>query len=501
MSVLQDYQDKHKSLQTDLSLALSRQSKMLALSVAPIAAFLILWNSPFWLLLLLLPIAGFALRGYLRCRRRSARLGRLSRFYETGVDRIKGTWQGKGLSGEEFTRPGHLYERDLNILGAGSLFELLCTARTELGQRSLAGYLLDLPGLPESVSRQEAVKELQTRTDLREEACLLGRYSFQGCEWEAFRQWLDAPVVRASRIIPWILALSGSVLGISVLLAWAAPPVPGRWTELAPLLVPLLLIQAVFGLVLRKRVRPVLEGTRKLGSDLTVLRQGLALLGRQRFTSTKLAGIVNRLRGPASASTVRKLERLTRAVDECNKQWFFAFALVLLIRPQLALAIERWKAQHGDSLKDWLDAWGEFEALNALGCYGHEHPDDVFPELLDGLPEFEARALGHPLIAESVCVRNDLRLDSVPKVLPGQRVQHGRQEHVPARHGDQRRSGIGRSAHSSLPRQTFLLRGMRVLFGDRLLARGQVAVHGGGGSFARNLARHFRPEAGLVCDR
>jgi hypothetical protein len=415
MSVLQEYQGKRQSLQNDLSQAQSRQSAMLAVLGAAIAAFLIFWNSPFWFLLLLVPIAGFALRGYLLCRRRSARLGRLGRFYEAGLDRIKGTWQGKGLSGEEFARPGHLYERDLDILGAGSLFELLCTARTELGQRSLAGYLLDLPGLPESASRQEAVKELRPRADLREEACLLGRYSFQSCEWEPFRQWLDAPAVTAPRVIPWILAVSSSVLGISVLLAWAAPPVSGRWTELAPLLIPLLLIQAVFGLLLRNRVRPVLEGTRKLGSDLTVLRQGLALLERQQFASSKLAGMVDRLRGPGSAFTVRKLERLIRAVDECNKQWFYAFSLVLQIRPQLALAIEHWKAQHGESLKDWLDAWGEFEALNALGCYGHEHPDDVFPELLVGPPQFEARALGHPLIAESVCVPNDVRLDSLQK--------------------------------------------------------------------------------------
>jgi hypothetical protein len=420
MPVLQQYEDKRQSLQTDLSQAQSRQSGMLALLGAGIAAFLIFWNSPFWFLLLLLPVVGFSLRGHLRCRRRSARLGRLGRFYEAGLDRIKGTWQGKGLTGEEFTRPGHLYERDLDILGTGSMFELLCTARTEVGQRSLAGYLLDLPGAAESAARQEAVKELRPRADLREETCLLGRYSFQGCEWEPFRQWLDAPPLTVSRAIPWISAASSSVLGISVLLAWAARPVPGRWTELAPLLIPLLLIQAMFGLLLRKRVRPVLEATRKLGLDLAVLRQGLALLERQEFTSSKLIGIVDRLRyrdqeRPGAASAVRKLERWMRAVGECNKQSFYAFALVLQIRPQLALAIERWKAQYGERLKDWLDAWGEFEALNALARYAHEHGDDVFPELLDGAPEFEASGLGHPLIGENACVRNDLRLGSSRK--------------------------------------------------------------------------------------
>jgi hypothetical protein len=356
------------------------------------------------------------LRGYWRCRRRSSRLGRLGRFYEAGLDRLNGTWHGKGTAGEEFARPGHLYERDLNILGPGSMFELLCTARTEVGQRRLAGYLLDLPGRAESVARQEAVKELQPRTDLREDACLLGRYSFQGCDWEPCRQWLDASAVAVSRVIPWMMAASSGVLGISVLLAWAAPPGAGRWAELTPLFIALLLVQAMFGLLLRNRVRPVLEGTGKLGTELVVLRQGLALLEKQEFKSPKLRGLADSLRsGPGAASAVRKLERRIQAADECNKQWFYAFALVLQIRTQLALAIERWKAQHGEGLKNWIDAWGEFEALNALACYAYEHPGDVFPELLEGDPEFEASGLGHPLIMETACVRNDVRLDSSQK--------------------------------------------------------------------------------------
>ena len=46
---------------------------------------------------------------------------------------------------------------------------------------------------------------------------------------------------------------------------------------------------------------------------------------------------------------------------------------------------------------------------------GHEHPGDVFPELIEGAPKFEANGLGHPLIAEDVCVRNNVRLDSSVK--------------------------------------------------------------------------------------
>src|SRR6185437_6542588 len=109
---------------------------------------------------------------------------------------------------------------------------------------------------------------------------------------------------------------------------------------------------------------------------------------------------------------IRTVERLARAMEECNKQWFFALSRLLLIDTQIAFAMERWKAKHGVKLVEWSDAWAQFEALNALGCYAHEHPTDIFPAIPETEVEFDAEGLGHPLLRESACVRNDVRLDS-----------------------------------------------------------------------------------------
>jgi len=163
--------------------------------------------------------------------------------------------------------------------------------------------------------------------------------------------------------------------------------------------------------VARKGVRPVLDRNRSIGHEITLFWQGLALLEAQSFRSAKLKGLAARAKGASGA--VRKLDRLIQAVDQCNKDWFYAPSRMLLIDTQLALAIERWKERHGEDLRDWLDAWAEFEALNALACYAHEHPGDVFPEMLEGVAEFEAVGLGHPLLPESACVRNDVHLCAV----------------------------------------------------------------------------------------
>ena len=44
--------------------------------------------------------------------------------------------------------------------------------------------------------------------------------------------------------------------------------------------------------------------------------------------------------------------------------------------------------------------------------YAWERPDDRFPVLEAGGARFVAEDLGHPLIPEEACVRNDVRLDA-----------------------------------------------------------------------------------------
>jgi DNA mismatch repair ATPase MutS len=110
-------------------------------------------------------------------------------------------------------------------------------------------------------------------------------------------------------------------------------------------------------------------------------------------------------------AAIRRLERLIHALDERNKEWYYAVSRVLLIGTQLFLSIERWRAEHGDSLTRWLSAWGEFEALMALAGYSYEHPENTCPHFLEDQAAFEGQGLGHPLLAESVCVRNDVNLN------------------------------------------------------------------------------------------
>src|ERR1035437_3116848 len=415
-TVLTDYKSRVQRLQILIAASRSRKILALATSLACAATFVaaliialkgvgfLFASMPFLLIVAIWQFQTFS--------RYSAKLigsARRSDFYERGIDRIEDDWRGKGSAGLEFAREHHLYQSDLDILGEGSLFELISTTRSEVGAERLASFLLDPPALEEARARQEAVKALRDATSLREEVAVLGRYQFQNCRGEYFREWLNLPILKVHRIVPIFLLFSGTATLALGLLGYAGI---FHWIQIAPLLIPLLAAQAGICLALVRRIRVHIKTLLAIGGDVVVLRQGVGLIERQCFHSAKLRNLVERLRLRKAAARLRKLERLLVAVKRREDITLYGFSLWLAAGTQLVLAVERWRAVHQKDLEDWLDAWAEFEALNALACYSWEHPDHTFSELLDGSARFEATNLCHPLLPRDCCVGNDVSLNS-----------------------------------------------------------------------------------------
>jgi len=89
----------------------------------------------------------------------------------------------------------------------------------------------------------------------------------------------------------------------------------------------------------------------------------------------------------------------------------------LLWTTQLAMAIEAWRAENGTLIPGWLDAVAEIEAISSLANYTFEHRSDVFPELMEGEPIFDAEDVAHPLLPDERAVRNSVRLSAPVRLL------------------------------------------------------------------------------------
>jgi DNA mismatch repair ATPase MutS len=177
-------------------------------------------------------------------------------------------------------------------------------------------------------------------------------------------------------------------------------------------LLPAILAGGAFWLVWRRRVAASLGSAARPRQELLLLAELLRLLETERFSSPALLALASRLSrsGAPASHRVRQLARLVEWNESRRNVLFAPFAALLVLASQLAFAIERWRRDVGADIASWLAAVGEFEALCSLASFAYEHPDDPFPTVVPEGPLLEAIGIGHPLLAEQRCVRNDVRL-------------------------------------------------------------------------------------------
>jgi hypothetical protein len=331
---------------------------------------------------------------------------RLRRYYDKAAERVRGAWQGQGVAGDEFAGLDALRSSDLGLFGAGSLFELLCTARSAIGRRRLAEFLTQSVSAAEIRSRQEAVRELMPMVRLRERVALLGRTEFGESSWETIEEWLTAPGLHAT---PWLrcLALASAASVVAICFGALLGLIP--WLAAAKASAPMLVAQAAIGAWLRSRVQELLPRLESVGYEMDLLSSAILLLEAESFDTEILRGVRRRVQG--SSPTLRRLYLLLRPIPERKNEWFNLVSFATMMSTQICWAVEEWRRQHGAELRDWVQAWGEFEALNAIAGYAFENGDNEFPEIVEGEARLEAKDLGHPLLSRETCVRNDVELN------------------------------------------------------------------------------------------
>ncbi|HEY7428885.1 MAG TPA: hypothetical protein VH682_31935 [Gemmataceae bacterium] len=391
--------------------------------------------SPWWLLLPIL-LYVVLLFHHEQVTRAWHRAQRAVTFYENGLARLRDDWKGRGQNGIRFRDDTHPYAGDLDLFGTGSLFELLCTARTRTGENTLASWLLQAAAPVEVRARQAAVAELRPLLDLREDLTLLGGDVPAGVDFDALAAWgAEEPVLTArwprwaalvlgllttTALAGWLLALfdlldNSSLFGRFFL---AAPSVP---------FAVLLAVQVGFAGYLSPRVQHVLAAVDRRGRDLALLSNVLARLESAAFTAPRLRELRAALdttahpdgkRAMPPSQRIAQLGNLLDLLNSRRNQLFAPFALLLMWGTQMAHAIEAWRAIAGPAIARWLAVVGQFEALCALAAYGYENPDDPFPEIVKGgAPCYDGEQLGHPLLPASRCVRNDLYLTNGLRLL------------------------------------------------------------------------------------
>ena len=341
------------------------------------------------------------------------------RFHQRGLARLSHAWDELPATSARFASAEHPFSKDLDVFGRASLMQLVDTSETLLGEERVARLLsLEAPaGWPEETrGRQQAARELGGRLAFREElatrAGVVRREDRR--DVEAMFRWAESrdAVPSAVRWLAWILpatvlaaVIVGPALGVRV--GW---------------IVALVIGEMGIGHLTSARTAPALESVSDRLSAVTQWRSMIELIEREPFEGPLLTALRDRLRvaapgGELASDALAGLERIVGFADARRNEAFrFFFAPVLMWDAHCALALTRWRDRAGTRLRPWLEALADIEALASLGGFAFEHPDYAWPELT---PEamFDARGLGHPLIADGRRVGNDVSLPSGGRAL------------------------------------------------------------------------------------
>ena len=349
------------------------------------------------------------------------------RYFERALARLEGKWAGQGEAGDRFLDPAHPYAEDLDLFGKGSLFELLCTARTQVGVETLAEWLL-YPADPDTVrSRQLAVDDLRSQVDWREELAVVADEARSGVHATALAAWGEAAPLLASRRLR-ILTTALALLGVPGLVAFLAYSLymlgivhlSERMAVLSrDFFVLVLFINGTFLFKQRRRVDLVVAAAEEAAHELKLLSEVLLRIERQSFRAPLLIALRASLDVEGEPIS-KRLKRLSRLIDHLDDR---EHLLIRLIEPFLlwtlrwATLVDEWRRHSGPAVRRWLASTGGIEALCSLASHAFEHPADPFPEFRSESPWLEAEAIGHPLLDENRVVRNDVRIGRALRLL------------------------------------------------------------------------------------
>lgn len=314
-------------------------------------------------------------------------------------------------TGVEFIDPHHPYSHDLDIFGAGSLFQAANRCNTLQGKKKFAGrlssYFLEKDNI---ITYQESIRELAAKTDFRQQVEAAGlEIDEQPGDRQQLLSWLQQPPFLYPKpfykytliILPVItVALVIGAFFISVLKTPAIFLAMVQWTILG---LNLKKVNAFHDYISRKKT--ILEKYARL----------LSYLQHEKFSAALLKKIV----GEAHEAD-HKVKALASLVSSLNARLNSMTNLVvnslLLYDLQYVYRLEKWKEENAANLQQWLDAISEIEVLNSWGTFAFNNAGFSYAEIDDTM-SLSAKDLGHPLIPPAECVTNDLTIGNGPSIL------------------------------------------------------------------------------------
>ncbi|MBI3218962.1 MAG: hypothetical protein HYZ44_05595 [Bacteroidetes bacterium] len=310
----------------------------------------------------------------------------------------------KFSDGNRFIDPHHTYSHDLDLFGEGSLFQYLNRCATPLGEAKLAHDLTQLPYNQQAIeSRQEAIRELATKLDLRQQCWATGQQiDTTAVDLNPLFQWLkEADIFLGNRFIELIKWVLPSITCLSLAMATVYPAFQSVFLLLFIAQLSLSaryskLISLLQGRLANYKIR--LENYSKL----------FELLKKESFVSPRMKShfdVANRAAEHVHSFS-KKVNSLESRMNLIAR--LFGNGLFLLDFHNVT-QLELWRKQHASELPLWIDSLAEWDSLLAFATLHYNQPHFAFAEISEQL-SIRGEETGHPLIPSKIRVANSFEI-------------------------------------------------------------------------------------------
>ena len=303
----------------------------------------------------------------------------LKEVLQNELDHFK-TGQNFYTNGDAFANRNHPYTDDLDIFGAGSLYQFLNRCKTNAGNRFLAAWLQNAAKKSEIEQRQEAVTELVNHAD----------------ETFDFRSKLiklkgDEP--------DQLTAAIQNNLGAK--LVFTQKKLLHQYVAVAPYLIAALVIGAVFSSIILKilglwllfhfflsgifgkQANLVYAGFSRSGRQLTAFASVLKWIEETNWQSSFLKALATR----SSSGTAQKAHLQIAALAKIMKQFDYrlnmivgtVLNLLMLWDLRCCMALAGWQKSAANNVTDSFEVIAQFEAAVSIATLHYNHPDWPFP--------------------------------------------------------------------------------------------------------------------------
>ena len=318
--------------------------------------------------------------------------------------------------GKEFANTEHLYSFDLDIFGRKSLFQAINRTCTHIGKKTLADWIKNhLRTKKDIENRQNCIKDLSTRNDFRLKFAITGLINrSENNDDNDIQKWArtESSLTKSTwaRILIWLVPS----VNIILLVCGLVNIISMSWFGLV------FSVFVILSFSVIKRATALQEEYGKKLRTLSIYARLIKLTQSEEWNAEGIKDIVKRLEidGKSPADALNALTKELDRLDLRNNQILYVvlegsmfFQLRQMIR------IEAWKDRYGKYLSGWLEAVGEIDALCSLGTFAYNHPDYKFAEITDTPFCYDAEELGHPLMPEEQCVKNNALIPSRPYFL------------------------------------------------------------------------------------